>query len=89
MYAEKESFQPEWVPFLPKNWKTDPSAGKVPILSIRIRPQAFSPSYALAPPPPPPPSPVSKLVQRHTERLRKIENLLTVEGGGGRGGAKS
>ncbi len=43
--------------------------------------QAFSPSYELAPPPlSPTPSPVNKL---DTERLRKRDNLLTVEGGGG------
>ncbi len=29
------------------------------------------------------PSPVSKLVQRHTGRLRKRDNLLTSDGGGG------
>jgi hypothetical protein len=36
---------------------------------------------------PPPPSPVSKLDRRHTERLRKRDNLLTGEGvrEGGRG----
>jgi hypothetical protein len=36
--------------------------------------QAFSPSYDL------PPSPVGKLDWRHTERLRKRDNLLTGEG---------
>jgi len=54
-----------------------------------IENQAFSPSYALAPPPPSPPSPVSKLGQRHTGRLRKRDNLLTVKGARGGGGAKS
>ncbi len=35
------------------------------------------------------PSPVSKLDQRHTGRLRRRDNSLTWEGGGGWGGAKS
>ncbi len=35
--------------------------------------------------PSPPPSPVSKLDRRHTGRLRKKDNLLTEEGGGGAG----
>jgi hypothetical protein len=41
--------------------------------------KAFSPTYKSDPTPPPPPSPVSKLEQRHTGRLRKRDNLLTVE----------
>jgi hypothetical protein len=36
----------------------------------------------MAPPPTPPISPVSKLHQRHTERLRKRDILLTGEGKG-------
>ncbi len=47
--------------------------------------QAFSGSYDLAPHPPPPPSPVSKLDRRHTERMRKGDNMLTEERGGGGG----
>jgi hypothetical protein len=47
--------------------------------------QAFLPSYDLAPPL----SSFSKLDRRHTERLRKRDNLLTGEGGEGGGGAKS
>jgi hypothetical protein len=46
-----------------------------------IEGQAFPPPYDLAPRPPlPPPSPVSKLVRRHTGRLRKRYNLLMGEG---------
>jgi hypothetical protein len=36
-----------------------------------------------------PPSPVSKLDRRYTERLRKIDNLLTGEGEGGGMGKES
>jgi hypothetical protein len=53
-----------------------------------IENQAFSPSYDLAPPSPSPSSPVSKLDQRHTGRLRK-RDLLMGEGERGRRGAKS
>ncbi len=54
------------------------------------RDQAFPLSYDLAPPPSPPPrSPINKLGQRHTGRLRKRDNLQTVQGRGGGGGAKS
>ncbi len=45
-----------------------------------IEDQTFSLSSDLAPPPPPP---FSKLVWRHTRRLRKRDNLLTGVGGGG------
>ncbi len=51
--------------------------------------QAFSQSYDLDPPTPTPSSPVSKLYRRHTERLRKRDNLLTREGEGGGRGSKS
>jgi hypothetical protein len=53
-----------------------------------IEDQAFSPPDVLSPPPPQSP-PVSQLDRRHTERLRKRENLLTGEGVGAGGGAKS
>ncbi len=56
-------------------------------------PLAFSWSYDLAPrPPPPTPPPVSSVIildRRHTGRLRKRDNLLTVKGGKGGGGAES
>ncbi len=42
--------------------------------------KAFSRSFYMAPRPPPLPSPDCKLDRRHTERLRKRENLLTGEG---------
>jgi hypothetical protein len=93
MDTGKVSFHPKRVPCLPEteippfNWK---GTFSVPILSIRIRPQAFSLSYALIPATPPtPPSPFSKPNGRHTERPRNINNLLTGEWGGDRGGAKS
>jgi hypothetical protein len=51
--------------------------------------QAFSPSFAMAPPPPrPPPSLVSKLDRRHTRSLTKRQLADVIGGGGGRG-AKS
>ncbi len=43
----------------------------------------------LLPHPPPSPSPVSKIDHRQTGRLRRRDNLLTWEGGGGEWGAKS
>ncbi len=45
--------------------------------------QALSPSYDFTPAPPPLPSISSPAL--HTGRLRKRDNLLTGEGGGGRG----
>jgi hypothetical protein len=44
---------------------------------------ALSRSYNLAPRPSPPPSPVIKLDQRRTGRLRRRDKLLTGEGGRG------
>jgi hypothetical protein len=53
-----------------------------------IEDQAFSQSLDLAhrPPPIPPPSPVRKLDRRLTGRLRKRDNSMTTEGGGGGNG---
>jgi hypothetical protein len=53
-------------------------------IKLSVEEQAFSPSYDSAPfLPPPPSSPVSKPDRQHTGRLRKRDNLLTGEGGGG------
>ncbi len=56
-----------------------------------VEDQTVSPLYYLAPPPPPPhfSHHYSKLDRRHTGRLRKRDSLLTGEGGGVGGGAKS
>ncbi len=56
--------------------------GKSESMKLLIEDQASSPSFDLSPPPPPPPSPVSKLDQRRTGRLRKRVSLPS---GGGRG----
>jgi hypothetical protein len=49
----------------------------------------FSVDPSRAPSPTPSPPPGNKLDRRQTERLRKRDNLLTGERGGGSGGAKS
>jgi hypothetical protein len=62
---------------------------KTESIKLSLEDQAFSPTNDLAPRPPLPPPPVSKLDRRNTGRLRKIIKLLTGEGGGDGGGAKS